>query len=137
MDLNTLGWQSGDVIVYNPNGGTEINELNNGQSYFLIVYVPGFSERGLIKANDVSNNRVSGFQDDKVPCTSSAWLSNTAFCNGENGKHNYEINWGSAKHKPVATGNLSKYPEPKSYIENVSISCGPCDCPPKKHCHKH
>lgn len=130
-DLNILNWQTGEPIVYNNNGGTDLLGLTGGTTYYVIVYRPGFSERGLIKNNNVSNCSVSGFQDDKTPCTSSVWLSNTAFCNGEKGKHNYEIHWGGRK--PVATGNLSCYPKPKTYIENVSITCGPCDCRSKKH----
>jgi hypothetical protein len=125
-DITTLGWQPGDEIIYNSNGGTDIGGLVSGTVYYLIVYIPGFSERGLIKENNVTNNLVSGYQDDKTPCTSSVWLSNTAYCNGVDGKANYIINWGGKP--PVAKGSLSCYPQPKTYIENVSISCGQCDC---------
>lgn len=133
-DLNTLGWQLGDLIEYSNNGGGNIDNLVTGTTYYLIVYVPGFSERGLIKENNVSNCSVSGFQDDKTPCTSSVWLSNMAFCNGDQGKNNYEIHFG--RKAPVATGNLSCYPEPKTYTQNISITCGKCDCPKNKR-HKH
>ncbi len=125
-NLNTLSWRAGDIIQYDSNGGPAIGGLVTGQSYFLIVYVPGFSTRGLIKENNVSNNSVSGFEDISTPCTSSAWLANTAFCNGPEGNNNYVINWGHCA--PVAKGSLSRYPVPKSYIENVSITCGRCDC---------
>ncbi len=126
VDLNSLGWKAGDPIVYNSNGGSNIDELVSGTTYYLIVYVPGFSDRGLIKNNDVTNCLLAGYEDTKTPCTSSAWLSNTSFCN----RTDYEINWGGKK--PVATGNLSCYPKPESYIDNIAIECGSCDCPKKK-----
>lgn len=132
-DLNVLGWKAGDRILYNSNGGSNINGLVSGSTYYLVVYVPGYSERGVVQNNTVSNCSLSGFQDDKVPCTSSVWLSNTAYCNGTEGKYNYEINWGC--NKPVAKGTLSCYPKPKYHTENISISCGKCDC--KKHKCKH
>ncbi len=125
VDLNTLGWQVGDQILYDANGGVNIGGLVSGTTYFLIVYIPGFSTRGVIDQNYVSNNLVSGYEDTS-PRTTSAWTSNKAFCNGVEGKANYVINWG--KCAPVAKGNLTRYPCPKSYIENVSISCGDCDC---------
>lgn len=125
-NLTTLGWQSGDAVVYNPELGVPIPGLVPGQTYYAIVYRDGFSTRGLIQSNSVANCSVSGFQDDQTPCTSSAWVSNTGFCNGPEGKKSYDIKWGCRP--PVARGNLSCYPRPRYHTENVAISCGQCDC---------
>ena len=123
-NLNSLLWKAGDEILYDNNGGINIPGLVNGQVYYAIVYTDGFSERALVKDNNVTNCSVSGYQDDKKTYTSSAWLSNTGYSNGPNGKNNYQINW-SCK-APVAKGDLSCYPKPKYYTENISIS--PCNC---------
>lgn len=121
-NLEELGWEAGDEILFQCNEADIIPGLLCDTSYFLIVYRPGFSERGLIKENDVSNNLVAGYQDDRTP-TSSAWISNVAFCNGESADDNYVIDWpGDA---PVATSIGNNYPVPASYIENVSIACAP------------
>lgn len=133
-DLDTLGWQSGDRIVYDCNGGSPIGGLVCGETYFVIIYSPGFTERGLIEGNKVSNNLVSGIEDDRVPSTSSAFVGNVAFCNGEDGRHNYEINWSGEPN--IAVGCLTHYPKPDSHVENVSIVCGPCRCP-RKACRKN
>ncbi len=129
-DLTALRWEAGDQIAYNCNGGNPIPNLTCGATYYLIVYKPGYTEKGLIKNNNVSNCSISGYQDDKTPCTNSAWVSNTAFCNGHKGRVNYKINWSGKE--PVAKGSLSDYPVPKSYIENISIKCDDC-CDRNKH----
>jgi hypothetical protein len=90
-DITKLGWQPGDKIVYNANGGGNIANLVSGTTYYAIVYIPGYSERGLIKDNNVTNCTLSGYQDDRPNCTSSAWLSNTAFCNGPKGSQQLKI----------------------------------------------
>ena len=131
QDLNCLGWKSGDAIEYNNCGGSNIDNLVNGSTYYLIVYVPGYSEQGLIKNNDVSNCSLAGFEDTRTPSTSSVWLSNTAFCNGANGKNNYAIRWGGKA--PVTKGNLNSYPRPKSYADNIAIECETADKTKKKH----
>ena len=58
-NLTTLGWQPGDQIVYNCNGGSPISNLVCGATYYLIVYIPGFSENGLIQDNKVDNCSIS------------------------------------------------------------------------------
>jgi len=115
QDLTSLGWKPGHLIRYNANGGQNIEGLVSGTTYYLVVYSPGFSEDGLI-----SNNKVSkcgtGFEDARPKHTTSAWLSNVAFCND----HNYEIAWKC--HVPVAKGSLHCYPKPKYNTYNISIN---------------
>jgi hypothetical protein len=122
-DLTALGWQPGDQITYDcGSGGTAIGGLTCGATYYAIVYIPGYSEKALVKANDVSNCALSGFQDDRCP-TTSVWLSNTAFCNGPTGSENYIIDW---KGEPnIAKGSDKRYPKPRYYTQNISITC--CD----------
>ncbi len=115
------------VITY-PNDG----QLINGQTVYGAITppnttVPGFTNRAVVKDNTVNSCEFSGIRDNRKPCTSSLFLSNTAFCNGSlNKNHNYHIHWG---HKaPVAEGNLSRYPEPKNSAQNLSIACGKHDC---------
>jgi hypothetical protein len=131
FDLKSLGWKSGDTLIYQCSpGGVAVPGLTCGDTYYAILYPPGFSQKGMIQGNSASNCITSGFQDDLTPCTSSAWLSNTGFCN----KSNFDIHWGGKP--PVAKGTLTCYPQPKTYIENVSILCGKCDCrkDKRKHC---
>lgn len=87
-NLNTLGWQAGDTIVYG-SGGNNLPALVDGNTYYLIVYVPGYCERGVVKNNVVDNCSVSGFKDDRLVTTSSAWTDNVAMDNG----NNYDILW--------------------------------------------
>lgn len=122
-DLNMIGWELGDEIVYNSEGGLIINDLVNYNLYYLIVYEPGFVERGIIEYNEVNNCKISGYQDDKSPCTSSTWLNNRAICNGIN----YVINWSEPEH-PIARGSIRKFPEHVKPLDNISIKCGRCDC---------
>lgn len=132
-DLNALCWQPGDKIVYNSNGNQDIAPLVNGQTYYLIVYRPGYVLNGLVKDNDVTKCSISGFEDTDKPCTNSVWLDNTAYCNGRKGRHNYDINWSGEA--PIAKGNLTQYPQKSNYEKpNISITCGKCDCTKKKRC---
>ncbi len=133
FDLTALGWKPGDRIRYDCNGGQPIGGLVCGNLYYAVVYSPGFVERGLVKDNNVTNCSITGYEDDKKPCTSSLWISNIAYCNGAVGseKENYAINWGG---KPnISQGNLSCYPGPKVVTRNISVSCGHCDCAKKPH----
>jgi hypothetical protein len=119
-NLNTLGWQVGDAILYDANGGEDIGGLMSGQTYYLIVYVPGFSKDGVIMNNTVDNCTVSGYQDDK-PTTSSAWVNNFGFNSGTpaSADANYDIAWaGSA---PVYAGDLADYPTGSAKAYNVSL----------------
>ncbi len=135
-DLTKLCWQSGDKLLYNSNGNPDIAPLVNGQTYFAIVYSPGFAENGLIQDNSVTNCTVSGFQDDKTPCTSSLWLGNTAYCNGgANSDNNYSINWSGKK--PITKGNLTCYPKVSKFANpNISVTCGKCNCKKPDRCNK-
>lgn len=123
-NLNTLGWKMGDAIQYTVDaGGIPIDGLTPNTVYYLIVYVPGFCQQGLVQSNSVTKCTVSGFQDDAVPCTLSAWFDNTGFCNGPSGAANYAINWGGKP--PVVTGNLGHYPQNKCNLvkPNIAITC--------------
>ncbi len=121
VDLNTLNWQLGDQVVYNANGGDNISELVSGTTYFAVVGVPGFSEDGLIQTNKVDNCSISGYQDDRTPTTSSAWVDNTAFNNGTpaSAAANYAINWAGVV--PVTAGDLANYPTGSEKAYNVSL----------------
>ncbi len=121
VDLNTLNWQLGDQVVYNANGGDNISELVSGTTYFAVVGVPGFSENGLIQTNKVDNCSISGYQDDRAPTTSSAWVDNTAFNNGTpaSAAANYAINWAGVV--PVTAGDLADYPTGSEKAYNVSL----------------
>ncbi len=114
-DLNTLGWETGDVIVYNDAGTGSIPGLISGEEYFLIVYRPGFSERGLIKENDVDNCIIAGYVDGRLT-TASAWINNVAVLNGVN----YDIDWVGVR--PIDEGPIDSPPinEHKSY--NLSLN---------------
>ncbi len=122
-DLNKMGWQPGDKIVYNSNGGPDIVPLVNGSTYYLIVYRPGYVKRGLIENNTVSSCIVSGFEDTSPKRTKSVWLGNIAYCNGDRQKDNYRIRW---KNKaPVIKGTPYHYAHKSKYAKaNLSISCG-------------
>lgn len=103
-DLTALGWEAGDEICY-----TSSSPVIPEGTYYLVVYNPGFTIRGLVQENKVDNCSISGYQDDKET-TSSAWLDNTAFNNGTpaTSDTNYAINWGNIE--PVNHGTLDAYP---------------------------
>lgn len=105
-DLTALGWESGDAIQYVAEAGN-MPGLESGTTYYAIVYKPGFTESGLVKDNDITSCTISGFQDDRCP-TTSAFVSNTAFKNGEDHCSNYAINWSGKA--PVCKGDLAQYP---------------------------
>ncbi|MBS0638112.1 MAG: hypothetical protein JSS12_11435, partial [Verrucomicrobia bacterium] len=94
VDLNTLGWQPGDQIFYDCNGGNPISNLVCGTTYYAIVYIPGYSQNGLIQNNEVDNCSISCYQDD-APTTLSAWVDNSAFNCGDEPTQftNYDINF--------------------------------------------
>lgn len=117
VDLNTLLWQPGDSILYNNGGGSNIGGLVSGTTYFLIVYIPGFTERGVIKENTVSNCTLQGYQDTRTPSTSSAWINNTAVLNGTN----YAITWTGTP--PIDTGLVvGPYPVAPNKYYNLSLN---------------
>ena len=116
-DLTELGWQPGDQIQYFNNGNPDIGGLVNGTIYYAIVYIPGFSTRGVIQNNEVDNCTISGYQDDS-PATTSAWLNNAAVLNA----NNYAITWlvGPA---PIDTGSINgPYPMPGNKYYNLSLN---------------
>ncbi len=133
-NLTTLGWQPGDQIVYNCNGGNPISNLVCGATYYLIVYIPGFSENGLIQDNEVDNCSISCYEDD-APVTSSAWVNNTAFNCGmppsipPSSETNYTINFAGCR--PIDVGSLEAYPKDGHKYFNLSlVPFGP-PCPPQ------
>ncbi len=133
-NLTTLGWQPGDQIVYNCNGGSPISDLVCGSTYYLIVYSPGFSRNGLIENNKVDNCTISCYEDD-APVTSSAWVNNTAFNCGTppsippSSTTNYTINFAGCR--PIDVGSLEAYPKNGHKYFNLSlVPFGP-PCPPK------
>lgn len=119
-NLNTLGWQSGDPIFYDCQGGDALPDLVCSTTYYAIVYSPGFARNGVIQDNEVDNCDVSGYQDD-APTTSSAWVNNFAFNNGtpSTAVDNYAINWAGIV--PVTAGDLSNYPTGAQKAYNVSL----------------
>jgi hypothetical protein len=134
-NLNKLCWQSGDKLVYNANGNANIAPLVSDQTYYLIVYRPGFVLKGLVKDNEVTSCTVAGFEDTYKPCTDSLWLNNTAYCNGPKGKRNYVIHWSGEA--PITKGNLTHYPEKSKFKQaNISVSCDKCSCTKQKPCDK-
>ncbi len=120
-DLNTLGWELGDALLYDCNGAVPISDLVCSTTVFAVVGVPGFSEDGLIQTNKVDNCSISGYQDDRTPNTSSAWVDNTAFNNGTpaSAAANYAINWAGVV--PVTAGDLADYPTGSEKAYNVSL----------------
>lgn len=120
-DLTALHWKSGDKIVYNANGGPVIPGLVDGQTYYVIVYIPGFTERGLVLNNNVGNCSVSGYQDDRRP-TESAWINNIALLNGTKPSHkaNFAIFWPNKKPQ-VDEGTLGQYPKCPNKNFNTSL----------------
>jgi len=123
-------WETGNAMVYQPIGDP-IQGLVPGETYYAIVYRPGFSECGLITHNDVTNCSISGYQDDRYH-TASAWVDNTAFNNGTKHGDNYKIQW-SCK-KPVSEGNLACYPQTSKKSYNLSITKD--NCKPKQDKYK-
>ncbi len=119
-DLTALGWQSGDTIFYDCNGGSPISNLVCGTTYYAIVYSPGFSEKGLIKNNEVDNCSISCYQDD-LSTTSSAWVNNTAFNCGAIPTQftNYDITFAGVR--PVDAGTLVAYPVGGNKYYNLSL----------------
>lgn len=107
VDLNTLKWELGDTIEYFSNGGANIGGLINGTKYKLVVYVPGFTESGLVQDNYITNCRYTGIRDDRHH-TSSIFITNTAYNNGPCPDDNYRILW--AGKPPVCTGTTRHYP---------------------------
>lgn len=120
-NLTKLNWQSGDVLLYDNKGGTNITGLVSGQKYFAIVYRPGFTENGLVQNNNVSNCSISGYQDDRRP-TSSAWINNIALLNGTKPSHraNFAIKWPN-KEPQVDEGTLGRYPKHPNKNFNLSL----------------
>lgn len=125
-DLTALGWQSGDSIFYDCNGGDAIPELVCSTTYYAIVYRPGYAESGVIQNNTVDNCSISGYQDnrellDGTPQTSSAWVNNFAFNCGvpASADANYDIPWAGTA--PVYAGDLSDYPTGSAKAYNVSL----------------
>ncbi len=119
-NLNTSGtnppsspWATGDPILYT---GSGLPNLISGNTYYLIVYVPGYCEKGIIQDNKIDNCTISGYED-RQPITSSAWINNIASFNGTN----YNINWSGTP--PIDTGlAVGPFPvtEHKSY--NLSLN---------------
>ena len=120
VNLNPLGWNVGDAILYDSNGGGNILNLVDGTTYYVVVSKPGFSENGVIQDNKVDNCLISGYQDDKEP-TSSIWVNNNAYNNGATPSHteNYDINWSGVV--PVLTGDLANYPTGSEKAYNMSF----------------
>ncbi len=119
-DLNTLGWQPGDSIVYNNNGNANLSPLVSGTTYYAIVYIPGFSSNGFIQDNEVDNCSISCYQDD-AGTTSSAWVNNTAFNCGAVPTQftNYDISFAGVR--PVDAGTLVTYPVGGNKYYNLSL----------------
>lgn len=113
-------WKPGDRIVYNNGGGTDIGGLVSGTTYYLIVYIPGFSELGLIQNNKVDNCSISCYQDD-FSTTTSAWVNNTAFNCGARPTQftNYDITFAGVR--PVDAGTLVSYPVGGNKYFNLSL----------------
>ena len=122
QSLTALGWEIGDEILYTSSDPSDpIVGLENDTTYFAVVSKPGFSENGLIQNNKVDNCSTSGYQDDKTPETSSAWVDNNAFNNGPTPAHdeNYNIKWSGVA--PVLEGDLSNYPTGSQKAYNISL----------------
>ncbi len=121
-DLTALHWESGDKVVYHADGGPVIPGLVDGQTYYVIVYRPGFTERGLVQNNNVGNCSVSGYQDDRHP-TLSAWINNMALLNGSpkpSHRANFAIKWPNKKPQ-VDEGTLGEYPKHPNKNFNTSL----------------
>jgi hypothetical protein len=71
--------------------------------------------------NEVDNCSVSGYEDDRTPNTSSAWVNNFAFNCGMPASElaNYDIVWSGTA--PVYAGDLSDYPTGSATAYNVSL----------------
>ncbi len=120
VDLNTLGWKPGDEIFYDCNGGNPISNLVCDTTYYAIVYIPGYSQNGLIQNNEVDNCSISCYQDD-APTTLSAWVNNNAFNCGDEPTQftNYNINFAGVR--PVDAGTLTTYPVGGNKYYNLSL----------------
>ena len=123
-DLTALGWQPGDAVSYDCNGGSPIANLVCGTTYYAIVYIPSFSEKGLIQNNKIDNCSISCYQDD-APTTLSAWVNNTAFNCGTCPQNcptqftNYDIDFAGVR--PVDAGSLVSYPVGGNKYYNLSL----------------
>ena len=83
FDFTTAGWQAGDFLLFMiAMALMQYQTWLCSTTYFAIVYRPGFSENGVIMNNEVDNCTISGYQDNSIPNTSSAWVNNFAFNNG-------------------------------------------------------
>jgi hypothetical protein len=132
-------WKDGQALVYETENSSLIG-LTLGQTYYLIAN-DVYTSCGMTLENIVTNSRISGYQDDRTPVTSSAWVSNNAFNNGTTHQQNYDISW--ACKEPVSRGSLQCYPQTAKKAYNLSIVKGD-ECIKriqKKHCkkshHKH
>lgn len=122
-NLNTLSWQAGDTIVYDSHGNANIPALVSGNTYYLIAYVPGYSEKGVIQNNVVDNCKVAGFRDDRPVTTTSGWIDNIAMDNGTpcTDATNYNILW-SPGPAPIDSGFVGgAYPANGHKYWNLSL----------------
>ena len=136
--MKELGWKTGDAVVYvSEDPSDPIPPLVSGQTYYLITYSPGFTDCGLVQDNKVNSCSYSGYQDNRCP-TTSAFISNTAYNNGDSHRSNYKIHWGGDK--PVCRGDLSCYPEcPRPLNLSLVKSKKHCKSRRSKHkkCHRN
>lgn len=127
INLNTANaggpWVTGNQILYNSNGNPNIANLISGNTYSLIVYIPGFTEGGVIQDNEVDNCKVSGYQDNRPVTTTSTWINNKATNNGTpcTDATNYAITW-SPGPAPIDSGFIGgPYPTPGNKYNNLSL----------------
>ena len=126
VDLNTLGWELGDAILYSSNGGDDIQPLVSGTTYYVVLSLPGRSKDGLIQENKVDNCILAGYENNIInapgltttyPDTASAWLNNVALLNGIN----YKIRW-SGPANPIDCGTIGSIPAAGNKYYNLSLS---------------
>ena len=136
--MNDLGWKTGDAVVYiSEDPDDPIPGLISGNTYYLIVYSPGYTECALVQDNKVNSCSFSGYQDNRLP-TTSAFVNNMALKNGKCHSDNYKIKWPGKK--PVCKGNLACYPSDCPKLYNTSLVAArkhrhDCHrCHRKKHC---
>ncbi len=82
-ELEIVRWETGQSVVYNNNGNPDIEGLVNGQTYYIIVYSPGFSRDGIVCGNTVKCCDGFGFKDDQKP-TTNKYRKNIAINNSPN-----------------------------------------------------
>ena len=118
--VDLLGWEFGDQVQYVA-GSIPISGLVDGNTYYLISYVLGYTTGALVSANQVNKCRRFGIRDDSRPCTDNVYLDNTVVCCGETHDDNYAIEFSGRP--PISKRDNKNSQKELRDRDNVSIVC--------------